>query len=591
LWRIILYHLIIDIACKPLLETTLSSQENHRYLREKAGYFFLDDLCLVSAKGSDLFSYLQTQTTNDVNELKPGQGQNNAIVDRKARVISTFSIHRTGEESAFMLVEAIQKENLLNHLNTFLFREDVTLTSSNHFLLALQGPRSSEIIETFTQNRKSIPEKPNDIIEFTFEGQSALAIAKSLTGEEGCVLVFQTESEDTITRKLLEFEQQNLLIHIDHHAREVFRIESGIPSYGKDINDKNILPETGLEHSSVSYNKGCYIGQEVIARIKTYGAPNFALMGLIIEGDALPLHDNEIKLNSKKLGVIKSSIFSYSLQKNISLAYIQKDHRSPDIDLDVTIDNKLYKVRTCLLPFYQPQTRKDHSKLLQDKALKLYQEQDDLDQPVTLLREAIELDPKNATAYEALGVFLSKQNKLDEAIALMKRLVEINPEEIMAHSNLSVYYMQQGRIEDAEREKGEATALQFEKAIAENMAKKTTEDKVKQDLAEREQKISMFKQVLEIDPVDQVANFGLGSVYHDLKRYEEALPPLQTVVKEYKDYSAAYVLLGKTMEKLSLQDEAIQTYREGIAVASKKGDLMPLKEMQQKLNQLLHSSP
>ncbi|HIA10593.1 MAG TPA: aminomethyltransferase, partial [Flavobacteriales bacterium] len=102
---------------------------------------------------------------------------------------------------------------------------------------------------------------------------------------------------------------------------------------------------------------------------------------------------------------------------------------------------------------------------------------------------------------------------MDEAISLMKRLVEINPEEIMAHSNLSVYYMQQGRIEDAEREKGEATALQFEKAIAENMAKKTTEDKVKQDLAEREQKISMFKQVLEIDPVDQVANFGLGSVY------------------------------------------------------------------------------
>ena len=573
------------------METTLSSQENHRYLREKAGYFFLEDLCLISAEGSDLFSYLQTQTTNDVNELKPGQGQNNAIVDRKARVISTFSLHRTGEESAVILVETQQKENLLNHLNSFLFREDVTLTSSSHFVLALQGPKSHEIIKIFTRSNDSIPEKPNDICKFTFEGLPALAIAKSLTGEEGCVLVFQTESEDTITKKFLEFEQQNVLIQVDPHAQEVFRIESGIPSYGKDINDKNILPETGLEHSSVSYNKGCYIGQEVIARIKTYGAPNFALMGLTIEGDVLPISGSEIKLASKKLGVIKSSIFSYSLQKNISLAYIQKDHRSPDIDLDVTIDNKPCKIKTCLLPFYQPQTRKDRSKVLQDKALKLYQEQDDLDQPIALLREAIELDPKNATAYEALGVFLSKQDKLDEAISLMKRLVEINPEEIMAHSNLSVYYMQQGRIEDAEQEKGEATALQFEKAIAENMAKKTTENKVKQDLAEREQKISMFKQVLEIDPVDQVANFGLGSVYHDLKRYEEALPPLQTVVKEYKDYSAAYVLLGKTMEKLSRQDEAIQTYREGIAVASKKGDLMPLKEMQQKLNQLLHSNP
>ena len=573
------------------METTLSSQENHRYLREKAGYFFLDDLCLISAKGSDLFNYLQTQTTNDVKELEIGQGQNNAIVDRKARVISTFSLHRTGKDSAVILVEAIQKENLLNHLNSFLFREDVTLTLSNHFILALQGPKSQELIKHFTQSSDYIPEKPNDVCEFIFEELPSLAIAKPLTGEDGCALVFQTESKETVMHELSTFELENFVTQIDDHSQEVFRIEAGIPSYGKDISSKNILPETGLEHSSVSYNKGCYIGQEVIARIKTYGAPNFALMGLVIEGTSLPLLDSEIKYDSKKLGTIKSAIFSYSLQKNIALAYIQKDHRSPEIDFDVTIDNKPYKIRTCLLPFYQPQTRKDHSKLLQDKALKLYQEQDDLDQPVILLREAIELDPKNATAYEALGVFLSKQNKLDEAISLMKRLVEIDPEEIMAHSNLSVYYMQQGRIEDAELEKGEATALQFEKAIAENMAKKTTENKVKQDLAEREQKISMFKQVLEIDPVDQVANFGLGSVYHDLKRYDEALPPLQIVVKEYKDYSAAYVLLGKTMEKLSRQNEAIQTYREGIAVASKKGDLMPLKEMQQKLNQLLHSSP
>ena len=573
------------------METTLSSQKNHRYLREKAGYFFLNDLCLISAKGSDLFSYLQTQTTNDVNELKIWQGQNNAIVDRKARVISTFSLHRTGKDSAVILVETIQKKNLLNHLNSFLFREDVALTLSNHFILALQGPKSQELIKHFTQSSDYIPEKPNDVCEFIFEELPCLAISKSLTGEEGCALIFQTESKETVMHELLKFEQQSFVTQIDDHTQEVFRIEAGIPSYGKDISDKNILPETGLEHSSVSYNKGCYIGQEVIARIKTYGAPNFALMGLIIEGESLPLLDSEIVFDSKKLGVIKSSIFSYSLQKNIALAYIQKDHRSPDIDFDVIINNKSYKIRTCLLPFYQPQTRKDHSKILQDKALKLYQEQDDLDQPVALLREAIELDPKNATAYEALGVFLSKQNKLDEAISLMKRLVEIDPEEIMAHSNLSVYYMQQGRIEDAEREKGEATALQFEKAIAENMAKKTTVDKAKQDLAEREQKISLFKQVLEIDPIDQVANFGLGSVYHDLKRYEEALPPLQTVIKEYKDYSAAYVLLGKTMEKLSRQNEAIQAYREGIAVASRKGDLMPLKEMQQKLNQLLHTTP
>ncbi len=573
------------------LETTLTSQENHQYLREKAGYFFLDDWCLVSASGSDVLNYFQTQTSNDVHKLNIGQGQSTAIVDRKAKIIATFSLHRTGEESVIILVESVQKEKLLNHLETFLFREDVSLSSPDHFLITIQGPRSPSIIQDFIQGSTPIPEKQNDICLFDLDAQPCMIINKSLTGEEGCVLALPTKIKNSILQKLQEIKIKHPLIQVDSHAREIFRIEAGIPSYGKDLDEKNILPETGLEHSSVSYNKGCYIGQEVIARIKTYGAPNFALMGLVMEGNDLPLVDSEIKMDSKKIGTIKSSVFSYSLQKTIALAYIQKDYRSPDVDLNVTVGGAPCKIRTCLLPFYQPQTRKDHSRRLHNKALVLYKDQDDLEQPVALLREAIELDPKNADAYEALGVFLSKQNKLDEAIALMKRLVEIDPEEIMAHTNLSIYYMQQGRIEEAEREKGEATALEFEKAISENMAKKKSQGNANKNKAEKEKKISMFKQVLEIDPADQVANFGLGSVYYDLKHYEEALTPLLTVVKEYNDYSAAYVLLGKTLEKLSRQEEAIEAYRNGIAVASKKGDLMPLKEMQQKLNQLLDSAP
>ena len=190
-----------------------------------------------------------------------------------------------------------------------------------------------------------------------------------------------------------------------------------------------------------------------------------------------------------------------------------------------------------------------------------------------------------------MGVFLAKQDKLDEAIALMKRLTEINPQEIMAHTNLSVYYMKQGRIEDAENEKAEATALQFEQAVEKNMAKKLKKKEEEQKKKEMEERIEMFKKVLEIDPADQVANFGLGSIYLETGRYEEGLGPLNTVIEKFKDYSAAYLLLGKTLEKLSQNEKAIDIYKRGIAAASKKGDLMPLKDMQNRMNQLLHSSP
>ncbi len=555
-------------------------------VRNHCGYFLLEDWCLISAKGKETFSFLQTQTTNDVLQLQVGQGQYNAITDRQARLIANFSLHRTAEHEAYILVETLQKKILLNHLERFHFREDVEFTELNYNLLALQGPKSSLILEKIFANQ-SLPEKPNDTTTLTLNGNQVHLIRKSLTGEEGQVLCFQSEFKGTLIQQILDTGTAKT----SATAREILRIEAGIPIFGKDMDAKNILPETGLEHTSVSYNKGCYIGQEVIARIKTYGAPNFALMGLIVEGTELPSYNGVLRLGDKKIGTIKSAVHSASLDKIIALAYMHKEHRSPDIDLDVTLDNKPFKVKTCLLPFYQAQTRKDHSNKLLHEALQIYKEQDDLGSPIALLREAIELDAKNADAYEALGVFLSKQDKLDEAISLMKRLVEINPQEIMAHTNLSVYYMKQGRIEDAEHEKAEATAIQFEQAIEKNMAKKLKKKEAEQKLKDMEDRVGMFKKVLEIDPKDQVANFGLGSIYLETGRYQEGLEPLQTVIKEYQDYSAAYLLLGKTWEKLENKEEAIEVYKKGIAAASRKGDLMPLKDMQNRMNQLLHSSP
>ena len=558
-----------------------TSQSDVDQVRNDCGYFLLEDWCIISAKGKETFSFLQTQTTNDVLQIQIGQGQNNAITDRQARLIANFSVHRTEEHAALILIETSQKDLLLNHLETYHFREEVEFTALNCKLLAFQGPKSPLVLEKIFEDQ-TLPEKPNDTTQLTLAGQQINLIVKSLTGEEGHILCFQN-NDDNLIQQVLTTPP----IKVSETAREVLRIEAGIPIFGKDMDPKNILPETGLEHSSVSYNKGCYIGQEVIARIKTYGAPNFALMGLTIEGSELPPYNGTLRLKDKKIGTIKSSVRSTTLNKIIALAYIHKEHRSPDINLEVTIDNIPFKVKTCLLPFYQAQTRRDHSKKILNEALQIYKDQDDLDRPIALLREAIELDAKNADAYEALGVFLSKQDKLDEAIALMKRLAEINPQEIMAHTNLSVYYMKQGRIEDAEFEKGEATGLQFEQAIEKNMAKKLKKKEVEQKQKEMEERVGMFLKVLEIDPKDQGANFGLGSIYLETGRYEEGLEPLKTVIEEYQDYSAAYLLLGKTWEKLSNKEEAIETYKKGIAAASKKGDLMPLKDMQNRMNQLL----
>jgi folate-binding protein YgfZ len=475
-------------------------------------------------------------------------------------------------------------------LKEYHFREDIEWETEVpfDFLVALQGPKSPVALERLTESGVSL-HNTNDIFTVKIDEVETRVICKSLTGEEGYILACSASHQEKLIRAIQKAGESVDITAIHPEARETLRIEAGIPIYGRDMDKAHILPETGLEHSSVSYHKGCYIGQEVIARIKTYGSPAFALMGIILDGEKLPAMDIPIKLKTKKIGVVKSSTYSPSLGKVIALAYLQKDFRSPGQTYEVSLADEPARITTCLLPFYQTAGKTERAKQLHQQALTLFKQEDNLDRPIALLREAIALDPKYAPGYEALGVMLSKQNKLDEAIALMKRLAEIDPQEIMAHSNLSVYYMQQGRIEDAELEKAEATAIQFEKLVEENQAKKAREKQSIQEKEERVRQVGMFHKVLEIDPVDQVANFGLGSIYLETGKYEEALAPLKTVVEHYQDHSAAYLALGKTLEKLSRKDEAADIYKKGIEAASKKGDLMPLNDMQTRLNQILHS--
>ncbi|MGP0630765.1 CAF17-like 4Fe-4S cluster assembly/insertion protein YgfZ [Nitrospina sp. 32_T5] len=573
------------------MKTAVSVAEEYKQLRESLAWFVMDDWCLAKASGPDTLSFLQTQTTNDMMKIEVGDGVDNAVTDRKARLLANFSVHRDSEESVLLLVERAQRDRLIDTLETYHIREKVEFSKDTAWnrLLAVQGPKSPVVLDDLTGEVTNLM-KHNDIKTVSFEGQRIGLISRSLTGEDGFVLAYPEEIEEKLVARLQEVGSEFGILAIGAETREVLRIEAGIPAYGRDMDDRQILPETGLEHSAVSYSKGCYTGQEVIARIKTYGSPAFALIGLVLEGDTLPPRDSEIRLNNKKVGTIKSAVFSPHLGKNIALAYMQKERRSPGQTYEVTLGGEPYTVKTALLPFYQTKGRTERAETLHKQALEIYKKEENLDQPIALLRQAIALDPKYAAGYEALGVMLSKQKKLDEAISLMKRLAEIDPTEIMAHTNLSIYYMEQGRIEEAEQEKAEATALQFEKMVEESQAKKAREKKAEADQAERERQLEMFIKVLGIDPEDQVANFGLGSIYYDTERYEEAVPPLQTVVKHYKDYSAAYLLLGKTLEKLSRKEEAAEVYQQGIAAASKKGDLMPLRDMQNRLNQIRHSS-
>jgi predicted Zn-dependent protease len=146
--------------------------------------------------------------------------------------------------------------------------------------------------------------------------------------------------------------------------------------------------------------------------------------------------------------------------------------------------------------------------------------------------------------------------------------------------------MSQGRIQEAEDEKALANQLEFKQELDARQAEKASKAERERLRAEAEQRIGMFLEVLEIDPEDPVATMGLGQAYIQLDRHADAIPYLETATRVQKDFSAAYLNLGKCHEVLGDVASARVAYTTGIEVAGRKGDLMPMREMERRLKQL-----
>ncbi|HEY9786186.1 MAG TPA: tetratricopeptide repeat protein, partial [Candidatus Obscuribacterales bacterium] len=212
--------------------------------------------------------------------------------------------------------------------------------------------------------------------------------------------------------------------------------------------------------------------------------------------------------------------------------------------------------------------------------------EDEDPQSVKLLEEALMLDPQLEDAYEVLGVILSKRDRLDEAIALMHKLADLNPDSVMAHANLSVFYLEKGDKEKAEEEKAVSMSIRMRLAAREATRAMKEEQERKQKKEEAKERMEMFSQVLEIDSEDLLANYGMGDCLVVLEEYEKAIPYLNKALAVKPMHTVAYVALARALNGLGRTKEAVDALNRGIEVASRKGDMTPLKEMQQQLAML-----
>lgn len=566
-------------------------------VRKNVGYWTRDDYTVVQFTGKDAGAWLHAQTTNDVVGLKSGHGNMQAILDRKGCVQAYFSLHRW-EDEFWAIIEKAQLPALLGRVESHLFLEEVKVeeVGADTSQILLEGPRAVVLVANqhgdALEAARHLPREPFAFAPIHFLDHDVLVFRQGESGEDGFLLIPEPGEAVSLLMRLEDVGYDFFLTEVGAEAREILIMESGMPRWGKGIDVDCVIAETPLADCAVSYEKGCYLGQEVVARLKAYGSPKQKLAGLLIDDDGAPvppvgatLYDGE-----KKIGHVHRCGFSPTLNSWLALAYLDREHRTSGQRYTLTTGaaDSAFHGNVAHWPVHATLSRQENAQRFYDEALKLFEADtnDEDETAIHILMEALLLAPDFEDAYEALGVILHRHHRVDDAIYFMLKLAALNPNCVMAHTNLSVFYMSQGRIQEAEDEKALANQLEFKQQLDARQAEKASKAERQRLRAEAEQRIGMFLEVLGIDPEDPVATMGLGQAYIQLDRHADAIPYLETATRVQKDFSAAYLNLGKCHEVLGDVASARGAYTTGIEVAGRKGDLMPMREMERRLKQL-----
>jgi tRNA-modifying protein YgfZ len=252
--------------------------------------------------GAEAADYLQGQVTNDVEALTPGSGCYAALLNHKGKMLTDMRVLR-GEDFIWIDTEPEGLAALVRNAGMFSIGRDVQHedATAEYAILSLIGPAAREPLDA---------PPPHDEHAFT-NGEHGLYVATDLGVDVIC-----PQADAAAVREALGVEE------VSEEAAECLRIESGRPRFSIDVGTDTIPQEAGLNERAVSFTKGCYVGQETVARLHYKGKPNRHLRGL---RSAEPVeHGDEIRLGDRVVGEVGSAAESPALGP-IALAVIRRE--------------------------------------------------------------------------------------------------------------------------------------------------------------------------------------------------------------------------------------------------------------------------
>jgi folate-binding protein YgfZ len=195
--------------------------------------------------------------------------------------------------------------------------------------------------------------KPVSAIAAQIGGQASFVLRTEETGEDDLEILLPADALSTAWERLMEAGATYGIKAVGGHAREALRIEAGLPKAGSDLNEEIVPPEANLEGKAFSLNKGCYPGQEVVARMDTYGNVRRHLVGLVMNGSIVPPKGAKIFSGDREVGWVSSATPSPQLKTPIALGFPLRDFSAAGTNLTIEVEGARHGATVRALPFYR----------------------------------------------------------------------------------------------------------------------------------------------------------------------------------------------------------------------------------------------
>ena len=286
---------------------------------------FMNTSSIIELKGTDSLDFLHRISTNSMKNLNKEEVKKTIFTSEKGRIIGVSTIMNF--ESYILLVTGIQsKQKVMSWINKYIIGDDVKLSDASHRfnLFEVIGPQTESFLSLF------IGDTINSVSDNSFKVVNAdgvLFFLAKLKDEKGICkywILAEQENGKKLISNMIENKGPFDFNLVGEDANKVYKIENGIPSDPNELND-NFNPHEARIIDLVDFKKGCYIGQEVIARLDTYDKVQKHLVGLCFS-EAIGNDDNFSLLDDQKneIGLVTSIAYSPKIKKNIALGYIKR---------------------------------------------------------------------------------------------------------------------------------------------------------------------------------------------------------------------------------------------------------------------------